>query len=389
MTRSWCAAVLVMPLALATFSPAVVSAQDAASLAGRWTLNRELSQFPREAGFNADWLAHANSSGDPTPTPGQSQGGAPAGGNRTNFPVSRVSREDSMRNALLTNEAREPAALLTITDSATEVVITPDKGVARTFHPTGREEVVQTGDVTITATSAREAGRLIVRYKVNQAQELRYTYSRIASPPQLVVEMQFLERGKGEVIKRVYEPEVAPPAAAPAQAAAPATGAAGAEVSRQEGMPASSVRGAAQDYDRQPDAQFKGLSTLGVVVEGLGPQATTCGLRQEAIESAVVKQLSGAGLKVALNADEDTYVYVSVMTATLGNGMCLSRYDATLYTHTTAGLTYHPTPVLVNVSLMHKGSLAAGASAAHAESVMRGLQEYVGQFTTRIRDANR
>jgi hypothetical protein len=45
--------------------------------------------------------------------------------------------------------------------------------------------------------------------------------------------------------------------------------------------------------------------------------------------------------------------------------------------------------VLVEVSLMHKGSLAAGASAAHAESVMRGLQDYVGQFTTRIRDANR
>jgi hypothetical protein len=38
---------------------------------------------------------------------------------------------------------------------------------------------------------------------------------------------------------------------------------------------------------------------------------------------------------------------------------------------------------------MHKGSLAAGAAAPHAESVMRGLQDYVGQFTTRIRDANK
>ena len=227
---------------------------------------------------------------------------------------------------------------------------------------------------------------------MNQTQELRYTYSRVASPPQLVVEVQFLERGKGEIIKRVYEPErpaVAPvAAAAPGQAAASAPAATAAPAPRQEGVPASGGRGAAQDYDRQPDAQFKGLSTLGVVVEGLGTQATTCGLRQEAIESAVVKQLTGAGLKVALNADEDTYLYVNVMTATLGNGMCLSRYDATLYTHTTAALGYHPTPVLVDVSLMHKGSLAAGASAAHAESVMKGLQDYVGQFTTRIRDAN-
>jgi hypothetical protein len=387
MTRWWLAAVLILPMAVGTVHPTVVSAQDTASLAGRWTLNRELSQFPREAGFNADWLAHSNSSGESTPAPGQSQGGASSGGNRTSFPVSRVSREDSMRISLLTNEARDPAAVLVITETATDVVITPDKGVARTFHPTGREEALPLGEVTAIASSTREAGRLIVRYKANPGQELRYTYSRVASPPQLVVEVQFLDRGKGEIIKRVYEPErpAAPPVAAPGQAAMPAA----APASRPAGVPATGERGATQDYDRQPEAQFKGLTTLGVVVEGLGTQATGCGLRQEAIESAVVKQLSGAGLKVALNADEDTYLYVNVMTATLGNGMCISRYDATMYTHTTAALGYHPTPVLVEVSLMHKGSLAAGASAAHAESVMRGLQEYVGQFTTRIRDANK
>ena len=271
MTRSWLAAVLVMPLALGTVHPTVVSAQDAASLAGRWTLNRELSQFPREAGFNADWLAHSNSSGESTPTPGgQSQGGAPGGGNRTSFPVSRISREDSMRNALLTNEAREPAAVLVITETATEVVITPDKGVARTFHPTGREEALPLGEVTAIAASTREAGRLVVRYKVNQTQELRYTYSRVASPPQLVVEVQFLERGKGEIIKRVYEPER--PAEAPVAAAAPGQAPIppAAPTSGPAGVPASGDRGATQDYDRRPDAQFKGLNTLGVVVEGLG-----------------------------------------------------------------------------------------------------------------------
>ena len=153
--------------------------------------------------------------------------------------------------------------------------------------------------------------------------------------------------------------------------------------------PVSGNRGAAQDYDRQPDAQFKGLARLGVVVEGIGTQATTCGLRQDTIESAVMKQLSGAGLKVALNSDEDTYVYVNVNSATLANGLCISRYDVFLYTHTTAGLEYHPVPVLVDVSLMHNGGLAAGAAAAHAESVMRGLQEYVGKVTTRIREANK
>lgn len=377
MTRSWLAVVLMMPVALGVVHPVVASAQDAPSLAGRWTLNRELSQFPREVGFNADWIA-APAAGGGTTTGGASQGGAPGGNsNRTSFPVSRVSREDSMRNALLTNEVRNPASRLAITETATEVVMVPETGPARTFHPTGKEEVLQVGDVALVTTTTRDAGRLVVRYKVNQGQELRYTYSRLASPPQLVVDVQFLDRGKGDTVKRVYEPErqAEPPAAvaAPRPAAAPVSG----------------VRGAAQDYDRQPDAQFKGLARLGVVVEGLGAQATTCGLRQDTIESAVVKQLSGAGLKVALNSDEDTYVYVNVNTATLASGLCLSRYDLFLYTHTTAGLQYHPAPVLVDVSLMHKGGLAAGAAAAHAESVMRGLQEYLGQFTTRIRDANK
>jgi hypothetical protein len=377
MTRSWPAAVLAIPIVIGLVHPAVASAQDAATLAGRWSLNRDLSQFPREIGFSADWIANSGSGGDSTAGGGgRSQGGAPGGGGRTSFPVSRVSREDSMRNSLLTSEVRDPSALLAITETAAEVVITPDKGAARTFHLTGKEEVLQLEGVAVTTTAIREAGRLVVRYKVDQQHELRYTYSRIESPPQLVVDVQFLDRGKGDSIKRVYEPE--------RQTEAPA-----ARVPPQEAAPASGDRGAARDYDRQPDAQFKGLTTLGVVVEGLGTQATTCGLRQDAIESAIVKQLSTAGLKVSLNSDEDTYVYVNVMSATLGNGMCLSRYDAFLYTHTTAGLSYHPTPVLVDVSLMHKGSLAAGAAAAHTESVMRGLQDFVGQFTARIRDANK
>lgn len=373
MTRSWLAAVLMMPLALGTVHPTAAAAQDPSSLAGRWTLNRELSQFPREVGFNADWIATSGSGGGST-AGGASQGGAPGGSNRTSFPISRVSREDSMRNALLTDEVRNPSARLVITETATEVAIAADKGPARTFHPVGKEEVHQLDGVALATTATRDAGRLVVRYKVNQGQELRYTYSRIASPPQLVVEVQFLDRGKGDSVKRVYEPE----RQAEAPTAVPARG---------QAAPASGNRGAA-DYDRQPDAQFRGLARLGLVVEGIGTQATTCGLRQDTIESAVMKQLSGAGLKVALNLDEDTYVYVNVISATLANGLCISRYDVFLYTHTTAGLEYHPIPVLVDVSLMHKGGLAAGAAAAHAESVMRGLQEYVGQVTTRIRDAN-
>ena len=124
-------------------------------------------------------------------------------------------------------------------------------------------------------------------------------------------------------------------------------------------------------------------------MEGLSTQATSCGLQQDALEQAVIKPLSAAGLTVARNTDEDTYLYVNVMTATMANGLCISRYDAYLYSHTTASLQYHAAPVLVDVSLMHKGNLAAGAAASHAEAVVKGVQDYAGQFATRIREANK
>ena len=139
----------------------------------------------------------------------------------------------------------------------------------------------------------------------------------------------------------------------------------------------------------KPDAELKGLTKLGLVVEGLSPQAAACGLSQGTLETAVSKRLSDAGFTVLRNSDEDTYVYINVITTSVSTGLCVSRYDAFLYTHTTAKLSYQETPVLVQVSLLHKGGIAGGASAAHAEGVLRGVQEQVDQFSTRIRDANK
>jgi hypothetical protein len=69
--------------------------------------------------------------------------------------------------------------------------------------------------------------------------------------------------------------------------------------------------------------------------------------------------------------------------------LCVSRYDASLYTHTTTKLSYQETPVLVQVSLLHQGGIAGGAPAAHAQAVVRGVTQYIEQFAARIRAANR
>ena len=89
------------------------------------------------------------------------------------------------------------------------------------------------------------------------------------------------------------------------------------------------------------------------------------------------------------NTDDDTYLYIEVTTSSTPGGPCVSRYDATLYSHAVAKLSYGPQPALVQVSLLHKGGLAGGGAAAHADGVTRGLTGFVDQFIARIRDANR
>jgi hypothetical protein len=382
MTRSSLAAILVVVVGAGIPRPASAQPREASDFAGRWTLNRELSQFPREIGFGVSWLPTGGSGPDSTASGGRGRRGS-GGGGAGGFTTSRESEDDAKRLQQLTAEVRTPSVHLTIVEAPTAVTITNDRGQVRTFHPNGREDVLQLDGVPVGVTAQREAGRLIVVYKVEQGRELRYTYSRAASPVQLVVDVQFIERGGGDRVRRIYEPASAAETE-PAAATAPSLAA-----TKPAPSPAATQPGAAQTFNQQPGAELKGLTRLGVVVEDLSPQAAACGLNQSTLETAVSKRLSDAGFRVLRNSDEDTYVYVNIITTSLSAGLCVSRYDAFLYTHTTAKLSYQETPVLVQVSLLHKGGIAGGASAAHAEGVLRGVQEYVDQFAARIREANK
>jgi hypothetical protein len=290
------------------------------------------------------------------------------------FSTRPESEDDAKRVQQMTAEVRNPSAHLSIVDTPTAITITDDRGQSRTFHPNGIREVLQLEGVSIGVTARREPGRLVVVYNVEQGRDLRYSYTRTASPPRLDVEVQFIERGGGDTVKRVYEPSSPTTEAAPPPAQSPTANPAAAP---QKIGPAS------------PDAELKGLTKLGIVVEDLSAQATACGLNRATLETTLSKRLSDAGFKVIRNSDEDTYLYVNVMTSSLPNGLCVSRYDAFLYTHTMARLEYQQAPVLVQVSLLHKGGIAGGAAAAHPEAVLRALSEYVDQFSSRIRDANR
>lgn len=378
------------------------AAASQADLAGTWALNRALSQLPKDVGFGMDVV--------PSGRAGSADSASGASGNPRSL-TTRPQTELVARNTRqMVDEARTPPARLTITQAGAAVTVSDGRGQPRTFQASGRDEIVTLDAGPITTVSRWEGGRLVVRYRVETGREVRYTYGRRADPPQLIVTTEFLERGGHDVVTRVYDPA---PAGEFAPGGAPGVSAGGQRAALPAGLPelpsqrqatlaptspaaadASRLvpaqgRAAPADLDQRPGAELKGITRLGVVVEELGPASTTCGLRQAALEGAVDAGLDGSGLTVVRNTDEDTYLYVHVVTTAMTTGFCFSRYDVTLYTHTTAVPTYGLRPVLVQVSLLHKGGLSGGGASAHGDAVTKAVRQYVEELVGRVRDANR
>jgi hypothetical protein len=379
MRRSFGLVCFVAAAAAHSSFPVPVFAQSVSPLGGVWTLNRSLSEWPPEIGFNVNWIPSSSSGTDQsTGSTGGGRGRRGSGGGSRGATGSssapRESSEDARRLQLLTAEARKPPVRLMVVDTPSAVTITNELGQSRVLHPNGIEESFDLQNVPIFATTKRDGDRLVVSYRVEQGREVRYTYSHSASPPQLVVDVQFLEHGMGDKARRIYEPGVQSEAtASTATFTTPAT-----------------PQPPAEAFDQRPGAELKGIKNLGILVEDLSAQAASCGLNHDNIEAALSKRLTDAGFTVRKNSDEDTYVYINVMTTTIpSTGTCVTRYDAFLYTHATAKLTYRDQPVLVQVSLMHRGGIGSSAQAAHAAAVTRGLENQIDLFVTQIRDANK
>jgi hypothetical protein len=140
---------------------------------------------------------------------------------------------------------------------------------------------------------------------------------------------------------------------------------------------------------QRPDAELRGITVVGVLVEPFGPAATACGFGRDTFERALAKSLADAGFKVVPHQDEDTYLDVRVETLGVQPGVCVSRFDTTLFTNTTARLSYQAQPVTVRASLLHSAGLSGGGVNGHAASVLRDVQQRVEQFMSRIRAASK
>ena len=372
--------------------------QESGNLTGRWVLNRSQSQIDKELGFNLIGLAAATRAAEREAGSGESSGRGrrgSGGGEQGGLAAPRESEEDARRLQQLTAEARVPSPHLTIVDSRGMITITDADEVSRTLHTDGKDDYLQIRGLPVTAVTLREDGHLVVRYKVEQGRELRYAYTREAAGPKLTVDIQFIEnRRVVDAVRRVYDligPAVPFPATTPevtpAAGSVPATPPPGG----QRGAASAAAPNVAppEPFNQQPDAELKGLTRLGIVIEGVGAQAASCGLTEASLQAAVAGKLKSAGFTVVTNSDEDSYLYVNVITGSLSTGSCVSRFDVTVYTHTTARLSYQPANVLVQVSLLHKGGLNAGAAAGHGATVVKSVSDYLDEFIARIKAANK
>jgi hypothetical protein len=365
------------------------AAAQESPLGGVWALSRTLSQLPSEIGFNVNWVPppdNGKESGSSSGGGGRRGASGSAGGGRgsaTPFSAPRESLEDSQRMQLVTSQARNPPVRMTIVDYPAAITITTELGQSRTLHPNAMDEWVQIEGVAIRVNTRRDAERVVIVYHVETNRDVRYTLTPSRDPKQLIVDVEFIERGTtGDKARLVYQPGLSTDTAtATPLAPAPPSPAGTPAVPGAAGQPSDK-------FDARPGAELRGLKSLGVLVEDLGSQATTCGLNRDAIEQAVSARLTTAGFSVRKNSDDDTYVYVNVMTTTV-SGTCVSRYDAYLYTSATANVSYRDRPVLVQVSLIHRGGIAATAPSAHPPAVARGLESYIDVFVTQIREANK
>jgi hypothetical protein len=396
--------VLLLAVALIGWAHAA-AAQSPTDLTGSWTLNRVSSQFPDEIGFSTDPFGGVPGARGGT---GTGRGGRRGGGGSRSPEGLRgplllpETQEDAQRRRFLTDEARLPPERLTIAVTPATVTVTPEPGAARTVVPGRRDESVTIGSMTVTTTATWEAERrLTVAYTAEAGRVVRYTFEVTPSPRQLVVDIEFVGRGGGDKVRRIYDPA---PSGQPADresnrtsepsanAAAPLPRLALPPGALPPGArpPASSVpAAAAAAIDQRPDAPLRGLGRLGLVIEGVDAEAAKCGLKPDALEPAVSKRLTDAGFRVLRDTDDETYLYVNVNAVTASAGLCVTRYDVTLYSHAAAPLAHTSAPVDLQVELLHKGGLAGGAPAQNGEAVTKNVLDYVDQFATRIKNANK
>jgi hypothetical protein len=211
-------------------APAAVS-----SLGGRWVLNPELSDDPRQkmreareqnhgSGGGGNWGGgggHGGGMGGHGGGMGRHGGGGGGGGygggGGGRGGADSGGRSDDARESF--RAAMEAANELVITPTATEVVVMEKDGRMRVFHPDGQSRKSESGESEVKARWEANPSRLVVETKSERGPRVTETYEAAADKTKMTIVMR-LEGGQmGTVtLKRVYDPaEAKKPADTPSE----------------------------------------------------------------------------------------------------------------------------------------------------------------------------
>src|SRR3954471_24916925 len=120
-------------LAAAAMLPAPARAQPASGLSGVWTLNRAVSEFPADIGFNPAWMTAPLAGAQGGDSNRGGRGGRGSGSAAAPFAARPESYDESRLLQLFASQARTPPVRLTITDTMSAVSFVNELGQSRTL----------------------------------------------------------------------------------------------------------------------------------------------------------------------------------------------------------------------------------------------------------------
>jgi hypothetical protein len=183
---------------------APLHAADATTrLAGRWTIDKDHSEFPADIGFDVqvDAAAEGTASGASA-----GRGRGRSGGAASSLSIAREGEQTLKILGDVTEEAEHPWPVLIIGVADGVVTMTDGGAETRRFHPGKKDDEQRLADGGITTHTKWDKDALVIDYEVEKDRSVRYTYSRASDTAPLLVEVSFRDHGHGDTVKRMYLP---------------------------------------------------------------------------------------------------------------------------------------------------------------------------------------
>jgi hypothetical protein len=202
-TQSLGLLILLFLVILGTAAPRLHAADPTSRLAGRWTIDKEHSEFPADMGFEVEVDAAAEGS---AASVNPSRGRGRTGGASSSLAIAHEGEQTLKILGDVTDEAEHPWPVLTIGAADGVVTITDGGAQTRRFHP-GKDDEQRLADGGITTHTKWDKNALVVDYEVEKDRDVRYTYSRASDTAPLAVEVSFRDHGHGDTVRRMYLPD--------------------------------------------------------------------------------------------------------------------------------------------------------------------------------------